>query len=537
MTNYYDVGDLVTVQATFVDQVGNPTNPTNTYLEWRTPSGVTTTYEFGVDPEITNPSPGVFRCDLNANQAGQWNYRWYATGTGQAADESFFIVQGSPLAPGVGMGNEPEAQPLPYTWLSLQRYAQILGINPVHFMGAHGTAVWPFENNRCSNIWPRYSWQLSDQVAHMDLALAIKEAEDEISSFLGYPLAPTWYTNEPKRYPKYHRPDVISSGGWNVRGQRRAVKAKWAKVIGGGQRAVTLIDTPTTAAGELVYSDNDGDGFYETATITVTTTVTDACELKAYFYGKEGDPRWEIRPAKSKTVSGGVATLVFDSWLFIHPDLLARTPTEGLSYQAVDITTTSNYVSQVDIYREYNDNTSVSAQFFWEPEQTGVICDNCGGTGCPSCAYVTQDGCLLVRDVETGYVAPSPATYDATSASWLSNNYTVGRDPDQVKLWYYAGDKSDAFLSGDSCDPLSDFFARAICWLATARIERPFCQCGNVTALVEQWREELTKQGEYAYLFDFNLLDAPFGTKRGELMAFKALSMLRKRKISVGVVR
>jgi len=428
------------------------------------------------------------------------------------------------------------AYPLPRTCLSLPRYAQILGINPVHFQGAVGTTVWPLENNRCEDVWPRHSWQYSDQVSHEDLAYAIKQAEDEIEAYIGYPMCPKWVSGEVIRYPRFYRPEYYGNGR-NVRGDRKSVRVKYGKFIEAGRRTVSLIDTVETGGGGLAYSDEDGDGFYETATITVATALTEECEIKAYFYGTSGAQEWEIRPARSKTIAGGTATLVFPAWLFIHPDIQGAHPTDD-GFTAVDLTTTASLVSRVDVYREYTDNTSVSAQLFWEPSVTStILCSACGGTGCAQCTMTVQDGCIHVRDVENGYVVPTPATYSSTDGQWNSDTFSVCRDPDMVKVWYYAGDKSEAFLSGSSCDPLSDFFARVIAWLATARIERTFCQCGNVTALADSWRTELTRQDEGgSYLFDFNLLDAPFGTRRGELMAFKALSMLGKRKISVGVL-
>lgn len=430
------------------------------------------------------------------------------------------------------------AIPLIRTCLSLPRYAQILGINPVHFQGAVGNAVWPMEGNACSNIWPRHSWQNSDQISHEDLARAIKEAEDEIEAFIGYPLCPTWYTNENHRYPQHHRPDAYGLLGRDVRNLRKSVKTKHAKVIAPGRRLTTLLGTATTVGGSLVYSDEDGDGFYETATVSLSTALADTqdmCEVKAYFSGMSAAQEWEIRSAKSKSISSGTITLVFDSWLLIDPELQSAPPTTD-GYSAIDISSIVNFVTEVDIYLETNDNTDTSAQFFWEPCNEQIFCASCGGAGCTECTFTTQNGCLLVRDVENGYVVPSPAAYDSNTGTWIRSEYSVYRDPDQVKIWYYAGDMDEAFLSGDSCDPLSHFFAQPIAWIATCRLEREFCQCGNVTALAEHWRVELTHQGESSHLFDFNLLDAPFGTKRGELMAFKRLSMLGKRKVSSGVI-
>lgn len=443
---------------------------------------------------------------------------------------------GTPISFAGGSGSAPDADPLVRTHLPIARYAKILGISPVHFQGATGIDVWPFHNH-CSNIWPRYSWQHGDQVAHEDLALAIKHAEDEIAAFLGYQPAPTWFSSEPVVYTKFYEPASITTGMFDTRSYNRAVISKWKKVISAGRRATTLIDQPSTTGGELVYSDEDGDGFAETATITVTTTVTDECELKVYFTGTSADPRWEIRPHKSISISGGVATIVFHSWMLIDPDLQAAHP-DTAGFSAINAEDTNSYVSQVDVYREYNDTTAVSSVLMWENSANQIsICTACNGTGCIECSYTSQNGCLLVRDPETGLVAPSIATYNSTDGVWYSASPTINRTPDRARIWYLAGDMDDDYVAGNRCDPLSDFMARNIAVLATARLERPFCQCGNVTALADHWREELTFQGrDGAHLFDFDLLDNPFGTTRGELMVYKALSMFGKRKISVGVV-
>lgn len=436
------------------------------------------------------------------------------------------------------MANKGIAAPIQRTWLSLSRYAQILGINPVHFQGAHGVSgVWPFSGNSCSDIWPRHSWQNSDQVSHEDLAFAIKQAEDEISAYVGYPLAPTWFTQSTFRFPQYHRPDKVGIGGRNTRGQRKSISTGVGKMIQAGRRTTTLIDNASVAGGELVYSDEDGDGFSELATITVTTSVTEPCEIKVYHSGMSAAPEWEIRWPQDVTISGGTATIKLDSWLLIDPETHAAHPTDA-GFTAINADLTASYVQEVDIYREYTDNTAVSARFFWEPDDGYVYvgCSQCGSTGCASCGYTTQDGCLLVRDVENGFVVPSPATYNSSTGQWDTNSFTVCRDPDRVLTWFQAGDMDEAFLNGNSCDPLSDFFARIIAWIATARLERPFCHCGNVTALAESWREDLAYQGDKSYLLDFGLLDAPFGTRRGEMQAFKTLSMLGKRKISVGAI-
>jgi len=103
--------------------------------------------------------------------------------------------------------------PIPYTLLSIHRYARIMGINPVHFSGGYGDTIWPIMNNSCQDIWVRNSWQYGDMVSREDIARAILDAESDIAHVLGYWPAPKWIEAEVHPYPRFHRPDRTSLNG------------------------------------------------------------------------------------------------------------------------------------------------------------------------------------------------------------------------------------------------------------------------------------------------------------------------------------
>lgn len=444
---------------------------------------------------------------------------------------------GTPITPGVGTGLSL-ALPLKPTLLSLPYYARIMGINPVHFQGAAGDDVWP-AGGVCGDVWPRYSWQYADRVSHEDLARVIYDAEEDIARLLGYYPAPKWVAQEIHDYPRHYRRDLYQRDGLNLRGQRKSVRLRWGKFIQAGQRATTLVGTATTTGGSLAYTDEDGDGFAETATITLATTLTDVCEIKVYHTNTSADPGWEIRPARSKSISGGNVTMVFDSWLFIDPDLQAAHPTQS-GFSAIDVSTTANYVTSVDVYREYNDFTATSAVFYWQPTPANLsaltTCTTCGGTGCVACSLSSQDGCMHVRNTQTGDVVPVPATYDSDDSQWDQQAFSICRDPDEVSLYYYAGEYNERWLDGSSCEALSNYWAHAIAWLATARLERPFCSCGNVLALADHLREDLARTGEVSYQVSFDLLSNPLGTKRGEVQAWQRIAKINGRQLKGGAI-
>jgi hypothetical protein len=70
-------------------------DPTAVFCEVRTPAGVETTYTYGVDAGLVKDSVGNYHLNVSATARGTWPYRWYSTGTGQAAGESWFFVRES----------------------------------------------------------------------------------------------------------------------------------------------------------------------------------------------------------------------------------------------------------------------------------------------------------------------------------------------------------------------------------------------------------------------------------------------------------
>lgn len=430
------------------------------------------------------------------------------------------------------------------TLLSLDRYAQIMGINPVHFNRGSSdnsdNTVFPLSGNNCNDLWAKYSWQNADSVSWEELAVEIANAEDEIASIIGYYPAPKWIAQEVTPFERHHRRDLWRFYGRGVRGERVSVQCKFGKFIQGGQRGVTLVGTATVLGGTLVYSDVDGDGYDETATITLATTLTDACEIKVYFAGHSGVQEYEIRPARTKTIAGGNVVLTFYAWQLFDPDLWEEfPPSPDGRLTAINIYTAANYVQSVDVYREFNDFSQTAATFYWESRPTNLtvdsFCTSCSGTGCPACSLTSQDGCLHVRDTELGIVVPVPAEYDADNAQWSQSVFTICRDPDLVKLYYYAGEYDNRWLAGNRCDPLSQFWAQTIAWLATARLERPVCSCGNLAALYKKLQLDLALVDDTSYNVDPTDLANPLGTRFGEVQAWRRINKLVGRRVKGGV--
>jgi hypothetical protein len=126
-----------------------------------------------------------------------------------------------------------------------------------------------------------------------------------------------------------------------------------------------------------------------------------------------------------------------------------------------------------------------------------------------------------------------PATYDATSGSWSATGWVNCVEPDIVKVDYLSGNMSQEFLQGRSFDPMSLFWGRIVAWIATARLDRPVCDCGSFKALADDLSIDITLsvQGE-AYFVPNAFLSNPFGMRKGEVKAWRAISKTIKDKRS-----
>lgn len=410
------------------------------------------------------------------------------------------------------------------TLLALDRWAEIMGLNPAHFSQAVGVDILPAIGS-CGDVFWQYPYQSSGRVSREDIAREIAIAEEDIANQIGYWPAPVWIAGEMVRYERPYRRDYYS-GGLDARGQWKSVQTALGRLIQGGRRAVQLV------GGNVVvgYSDDDHDGYDETATVSCATTLTQACNIKVYFDG-HSSPEWEIRPARTKAIVGGIFTATFWSWQLIDPTLQNALPTQP--QPLAENLEGAIYVTQVDVFREYNDYSKPSAIFYWEQKPGG-----CSSSNCAACQLDAQPGCFYVRDYATGIGVPVPGTYSASDGTWTAGTLEACRAPDLVKVYYQAGDVSNRFKQNLSCDPLSDYWAETITWLATARLGRPLCSCNQVTLLAYALQEDLAQSGanEPVHQLGTDDLDNPFGTRRGEVRAWRRVSRIMRDRGRVAVI-
>lgn len=391
------------------------------------------------------------------------------------------------------------------TWLSIDRWAQIIGMNPLHLHQLSSPTLTP--GNVCGDIFFLESWHNADRVGRNDVANAIKQAELAISAEAGYNLLPDWTTEERMEYPRPANPGMLGYYGYNPSGFMKSVETRKGYVISGGIKTKNLLDDNVA----VVRSDADGDGYSETVTVTLAVTFTDTNRIHVYYSQTSGSEDWEIRPI-TVSISGGFATIKFYSW-----QIALRTAQLAMNPSALDADDNASYETTVDVYEIYND-PSTQVQFMWENSADLNCCGSCA-----ACQFSTQAGCLHLREPRLGLAALSPASWDAASQSFTMLEWTACREPDQVRLWYYSG-----YMDNQRARPyveLAPEWEFAIAHFACSFLERPICGCSNVNQFIEKWRRDaaFVSQQEGGWRLTEQMLSNKLGTTMGALAAYRIL--------------
>lgn len=408
----------------------------------------------------------------------------------------------------------------PRTLMPLDRWAALVGINPLHFRQVLTQSM---PQTICGTPWKSYPWQEANQIGRYDVALAIAEAERRIADYVGYTLLPTWQVDERQPSVRPGIPELLNLTGLDIRGFRAQVQLNWAHFISGGIEAKDLIE----AAVLIAYSDLDNDGYKELATITFNTTVTDPSQIAVYYPDTDASDTWEIRPLRSVDITAGVATVTFFRQQCVVPEL-----TEALVPEAVDGDDDVNFLEDVDVYRHWND-PSQQVELLWSPlgcgwdGWVGYSCGTCGSSGtCVACTAASQSGCLLGNDYRLGIVHYQPATWAADAQNFTRAILCQRRNPDRMRLWYYGGLQNMRALWPTL--QMSPQWERAVAYFALTILDRTLCGCNNLEALATHYREDMalvesTPTGARSYQLGRNnaLLSNPFGTTRGAMLAWQ----------------
>lgn len=397
------------------------------------------------------------------------------------------------------------------TLLPLDTYARMMAIHPCAFNQVYNPAdAYPTE---CNQVWQQSAWVGGTErlVGRDEVATAIATAEGLMASALRFWPAPRFIAADERSWPLPKR---------GVQMRAPSIQLAWGQFIGAGRENV---DTAIALSQPIVYSDRDGDGVLDTATITITAAQLAAAgatwsEIAVYYPAVYLDwamyPRdesWRIRPFRIvRNPATGNVTLTASRCQFVRPDLWEDDA-------PVDQSNAASFITAVDVYRRYLD-TSQQAQLVYVTE---------GPSDClyPPCNETCQTACVVVGrddDRRNGIVKTLAASHSV--GGWAYQNYLNGQYPDFARVWYLAGawKKLNGWMETDLLQTNHPMVAEAIKSLANTLLPEAPCTCNKTQT---RWRRDREEQ-------DINNIDtalamSAFGTTmRGAVFAWGVVKRL-----------
>lgn len=309
----------------------------------------------------------------------------------------------------------------------------------------------------------------------------------------------------------HHRPvwlkdRVEIAPGISLRSQLFESKYRYIEAI--GKRGTTVIEAGAT----VVYTDADGDGVAETASVTVPAgSITDPGEVELYFTPDDSlyaaaDIRWQIEPV-AVSISGGNIVVTGHRSLFTNPALW-RTPYNAPNYNASskvdgDTGNPADFVTEVDVYRVFADTT----------EAVMVYCQS-GCCGQPL-TYTGYEGSGLIVSPTHGVLR-----FDTLESCPCA----FGGGKRYIEVWMKAGYPLDPFTGLP--DP-----ALELAFLRLTNAEMPYAvPTADARANIWYGDTQVYEQGSLPP----NLLNNPLGVKVGQVEAWRTFKRFIDELQSVG---
>lgn len=408
------------------------------------------------------------------------------------------------------------------TGMSVSQWGELMGLHPWHLMQLANSLI-PL-NSKCSGLVYEQAWQNADRVGRAQVRQAIERAEQ-----LCHQYTRLWPT------PRFVETTVPYPQPGDLRFRR------WADVGGDGRwLAVQLPDADIQALGPaaetgaataaLTYSDEDSDGLYETATATAAVpSGTLASEVVARFLAADCGPVTppEITP-RSVSVSGLLATLVFDTWDLVRPVRYQGAASGTLDPGTGAPPAATVCAPSVEVLRRRADPTGTSVAtaavvLTWETAPFPGWAWCCDGASSDPSAVAQAIARGVIRDARNGIVAFGEASYNAATGTWAAVcDWSHCRPPDRVTVRYQAGVARDGTRTAE---PWAQVTAR----LASAELNRGVCACDGANHAIYDAQKDLSQTGATDDLYqapeDFT---NPIGSRRGQIAAWRHFSSAQR---------
>ena len=416
----------------------------------------------------------------------------------------------------------------------LESWRQSIGYHPWHFWGMSDDNLIKLAS-ACNRAIPNYAWQDADMPSREALRQAIMTAETRLREHLHFSVGKR-FVRETLTYPRPRdrRQQFGASVGSEARWLPLQVSENYVQSV--GIEAIDYIQADSA----VVLSDEDGDTYQDTFTLTASTTVTDPDEIAVYFASADrlnGEPiseNYRIAPISVK-IDSGTLTIKGPAWILVKPIKY-----EGLNARSIDPATVGTYATVLDVCRRYCDPTGTTldtaqAVLVWETSpfpRWAICCDN-GVTFADGSADPAAEAYAIarvgIRDGRLGAVYAGNAVYDATTEKWSGANWGLQRQPDRVIIRYQAGVPIDALADVDNGSYLLGKWDKIVSRLACAELNQRQWACDEANQEIYRWQFNLATtggaNGEQYRISEGNLSN-PFGTAAGAIYAWNQVKHL-----------
>lgn len=408
------------------------------------------------------------------------------------------------------------------TKLSINRWGELMGVDSYTL---NGVSVGDCEQYRlqpnCEKVWTQYRWQSNTNATREQLGDAIQTAVDDIEWKLSYPVAPTFIENETILFRD-------SEANAIAKLQSVVFFTDEKKLISAGHVSETELELSSSTP--HVYENESG--YWLTFFLGITSTIIEETMLadswEIWLAPQEVDStreqRWKMPKSKlvalEETPGDGKERNIFIKYwyptqdLIDHQLILAFPGEDG--YYAPDICTEpidSAYVA-ISTIPVQDDLDRPAARIYFR-ESASDCTENCKETILPGIVEIVdaEEGLIaltLAKEVWTDDITPVFVGYECATEIDCSL-YGV---PYKVEFDYKAGATAK---NGEV------FMETEIAKMAAARLPMEVCECGNY-GIANTYRDD------YA-LYDkasprrttVQLLNNPFGTRRGEVESWMAI--------------
>lgn len=415
--------------------------------------------------------------------------------------------------------------------LALSEWYDIMGINPWHGFQLSNELM-PIDS-KCNTITCERAWMDADRVGRYEIRRAINRAEELLFQYLNY-----WPTKRFRevtlQYPRLGNHALHRFVNSDPTGHWISLQMPEGQIQSLGYKAES---TPVLA--DVVYSDLDGDGLFETATIVASVPLgTLPSEVIVQFDSLDLGALTESPdiPTRKVTVVGTTATIIIDSWNLVCPDKYQKAKCVPLNPNSFYVVNPNNpkppkphqytLVFDVNVFRRRADPTGTTqdtaqAVLIWESQPYPAwsrCCYNFGSdrSSDPSAVrYAIARG--GIRDSSAGIIYLGDSVYDQDSQTWSGRiSWLECRAPDRVIVRYEAGSTDNAWKT-------------VIARLAAAELTRPICACTNANKELAEWQWDLSRNGgtDEVYSSPQDLTN-PLGARRGHIHAWRSIQRLQR---------